>query len=152
MLVWWPINFRSVNQRLVQALDQKLTCTLRDTCSLYRKLVKWTHCMNWGHLIAVVFPGKRLCLAWIIRTWQRYVIWHEQCPGTLSLSDKHELKSVNICILPSKTQHMCVNVLLKYQYIRATCFDHKTAIIRPMQNIHKVQHKRALYGIPCRLQ
>ena len=33
-------------------------------------------------------------------------------------------------------------------YIRATCFGCKTAIIRPMQNIYKIQYKCALYGIP----
>ena len=30
----------------------------------------------------------------------------------------------------------------------ATRFGRKTAIIRPIQNIYKVQYKRELYGIP----
>jgi len=42
---------------------------------------------------------------------------------------------------------MYINALTKYRLHKATCFGRETAIIRPMQNIHKVQHKCALYGI-----
>jgi len=32
-------------------------------------------------------------------------------------------------------------------YIKATCFGYKSAIIRPIQNMYKIQYKCALYGV-----
>jgi len=43
---------------------------------------------------------------------------------------------LNICILPSKTQHMYMNTVMKYQLHQVYMF---WAVIRPMQNIYKVQ-------------
>ena len=40
---------------------------------------------------------------------------------------------VYICISTSKTQHVYINTVMKYQLHQATRFGSKTAIIRPMQ-------------------
>ena len=40
---------------------------------------------------------------------------------------------------------MYINALMKYQYIRATCFGRKTSIIRRMQNIYPTQCTLILY-------
>ena len=48
-------------------------------------------------------------------------------------------------MLASKTQHMYINALIKYQL-------HQGYMFRPMQNTYKVQYKCALYGIQYRLQ
>jgi len=47
---------------------------------------------------------------------------------------------------------MYINAFMKYQLHQGYMFRPKTAIMRPMQNIYKVQYKRALYGIANRLQ
>ena len=47
---------------------------------------------------------------------------------------------------------MYINTVVKYQLYQGYMFRPKTATIRPMQNIYKVQYKCALYGITFRLQ
>jgi len=42
---------------------------------------------------------------------------------------------------------MYINALMKYSYIKATCFGRKSAIIRQRQRIYEVQYKRALFTV-----